>query len=219
MSWRVSDVAGSPGHIHALDVPDEPESTVWVARPDGAAVVLGSTQSVDTVDADRAEALSLEIVRRRSGGGAVLVVPDEMLWVDVIVPRSDPHWHDDVAVAFHWLGEVWADTLRAFDLEPTVHRGPHEASPLASLVCFAGVGPGEVFLDGRKVVGMSQRRTRGAARFQCALVLTWRPDPLIDVLHESMEPHLVTQVGEAGIGCGMAHDVALARFLEVLDRA
>jgi lipoate-protein ligase A len=37
------------------------------------------------------------------------------------------------------------------------------------LVCFAGLGPGEVSAGGRKLVGISQRRTRAAARFQCAV--------------------------------------------------
>ena len=43
-------------------------------------------------------------------------------------------------------------------------------------VCFAGIGGGEVIRDGRKVVGISQRRTRAGARFQCALYRHWRPE-------------------------------------------
>jgi hypothetical protein len=43
-------------------------------------------------------------------------------------------------------------------------------------VCFAGIGPGEV-LDGQaKLVGVSQRRTRRHARFQCALHRRWQPE-------------------------------------------
>jgi hypothetical protein len=40
-------------------------------------------------------------------------------------------------------------------------------------VCFAGLGPGEVTRNGAKVVGISQRRTRHAARFQCAVLHRW----------------------------------------------
>jgi lipoate-protein ligase A len=49
-------------------------------------------------------------------------------------------------------------------------------------VCFAGLAPREVSWQGRKVVGISQRRTRVGARFQCALLHGWDPDPLLDVL-------------------------------------
>ena len=42
-------------------------------------------------------------------------------------------------------------------------------------MCFAGIGPGEVTVDGRKVVGLAQRRTRAGALFQCAALLRWDP--------------------------------------------
>jgi hypothetical protein len=40
-------------------------------------------------------------------------------------------------------------------------------------VCFAGLGPGEVTVDGRKAVGIAQRRTRAGSLFQCAVPLRW----------------------------------------------
>jgi lipoate-protein ligase A len=49
-------------------------------------------------------------------------------------------------------------------------------------VCFAGLGPGEVTIAGVKVVGMSQRRTRAGALFQCAALLAWDPARLVEVL-------------------------------------
>jgi lipoate-protein ligase A len=52
----------------------------------------------------------------------------------------------------------------------------------SDLVCFAGIGPGELFVGDRKLVGMSQRRTRAGARFQCALPRRWSPEPLRSLL-------------------------------------
>ncbi len=54
--------------------------------------------------------------------------------------------------------------------------------PWSDRVCFAGVGPGEVLYDGTKLVGVSQRRTRSGARFQCVLLHRWRPERLIGLL-------------------------------------
>ncbi len=51
-------------------------------------------------------------------------------------------------------------------------------------MCFAGVGPGEVLLGRRKLVGISQRRTRGGARFQCMVHVRWTPDVLVSLLAE-----------------------------------
>ncbi len=54
--------------------------------------------------------------------------------------------------------------------------------PWSSLVCFAGVGPGEVLVGGRKAVGISQRRTKEWARFQCAAYRRWDPAALVGLL-------------------------------------
>ncbi len=48
--------------------------------------------------------------------------------------------------------------------------------------CFAGLGPGEVTIGGRKAVGISQRRTRAGARFQCVAYERWDPGPLAALL-------------------------------------
>jgi lipoate---protein ligase len=157
---------------------------VWVLEPTGAALVLGSTQSLDLVDRDAAAAAGVAVVRRRSGGGVVLVVPAEMAWVDVIVPAGDALWDDDVGRAAHWLGRAWQAALSDLGIAPTaVHQGPLACGPLGRLVCFATVGAGEVTLpDQRKLVGVSQRRTRAAARFQCAAYRRWDPGSLADLL-------------------------------------
>ncbi len=147
------------------------------------ALVLGSTQPLEDVDHSAAVRNGYHVVRRHSGGGAVLVEPDAVVWVDVVIPRSDPLWEDDVGRAFSWLGQAWAAALVEVGLlEAEVHRGGLVASRWSSKVCFAGLGPGEVTSGGRKVVGMAQRRTRHGALFQCAVPREWRPERLLDVL-------------------------------------
>ena len=113
----------------------------------------------------------------------MLVEPGALVWVDVVLPRSDPLWHDDVGRAFWWLGDVWAGALAAVGLAGAqVHRGGVCPSRWSAKVCFAGLAPGEVTAGPRKVVGMAQRRTRTGALFQCAVPLTWQPGRLLDVL-------------------------------------
>lgn len=142
------------------------------------AVVLGSTQGDEVVLAGY-----LEVARRRSGGGAVLVAPGEVVWADVVVPASDPLWDADVGRATWWLGEVWAAALASLGIAGAgVHRGGLVTTRWSPWVCFAGLGPGEVTVGGCKVVGLSQRRTRDGALFQCAVPLAWDPVALLDAL-------------------------------------
>lgn len=176
-------VQGGAAAFHARDLAEPVARAVSVFGVEQAAVVVGSTQPEADVDLRALEAAGVVLVRRRSGGGAVLLVPGESLWVDVVVPRGDPLWDDDVGRASHWLGRVWASALG--DLGVTgaeVHVGGLVSNRWSSLVCFAGLGPGEVRVDGRKLVGLSQRRSRAGARFQCLLSRSWDPVPLLGLL-------------------------------------
>lgn len=116
----------------------------------------------------------LDLVRRRSGGGAVLVVPAGQIWLDLFVPASDPLFDRDVVRASSWVGALWRDALGAASGEGgelAVHEGRLVATAWSASVCFSGIGPGEVTRDGRKVTGLAQRRDRtGAWFFTMALV-------------------------------------------------
>ena len=117
----------------------------------------------------------LAIVRRPSGGGAVLVALAQQVWLDVFVPRDDPLFRDDIHVGAHWIGELWQAALKdaAHPKEPVhVHRGAVVANSWSRSICFASLGPVEVTIGDRKVVGVSQRRIKrqGAWFFSMALV-------------------------------------------------
>ena len=155
---------------------------VWWLQPDDTAVVLGSRQSPDIVDTAECARLGIGIVKRRSGGGAVLVVPDQLVWVDTVaVPGGTPgDVPNDVRGSMIWAGAMWQRALLPFvgDRQLAVHGGSLVATPWSDLVCFAGLGPGEVSLDGRKLVGLSQRRTRNGVRIQGTL---YTAPPAIDL--------------------------------------
>ena len=195
MIWRVERHRGPARLFHERELPDPAVRAAWVHQVDRPALVLGSAQDAAVVDADAARAAGVEVVRRRSGGGAVLLVPGEVLWVDVVIPAGDPLWDADVGRAAWWLGAVWAEALGG---GAVVHRGSLVTTPWSRLVCFAGLGPGEVTDAGRKLVGISQRRTRQAARFQCALYARWDPAALAALLalDESRRATLVADLAD-----------------------
>lgn len=180
---------------------------MWVVEAARPCVVLGSTQAVSTVDAERASAVDVDVVRRRSGGGAVLVEPGDLVWVDVLVPADDALWHADVGRAFAWLGRAWAGALADVGVpEARPYDGPLRQTPWSRRVCFAGLGPGEVTVEGAKVVGICQRRTRAGALFQCAALLRWEPARLLDVLHLSDDDRQQGREELAGVARGLDVD-------------
>jgi lipoate---protein ligase len=214
MSWRVQRVRSSAGDFHARDVPDPAERAAWVCDATGPALVLGSAQREDDVDREACAAAGIEVVRRRSGGGAVLMVPGEVLWVDLVLPVGDVLWQDDVGLAFHWVGETWAAALGDLGVSAVVHRGPLVRATWSAEVCFAGLGPGEVTVGGRKVVGISQRRTRAAARFQCAALARWDAVGIVSRL--GLPPQAAGDVRDVATGIGLELESLLAALLRRL---
>ena len=169
-AWTVEHLHGSVSDLFESDEP--PPDTLRLARihrVDGPGLVLGSAQKADAVDQHRAAIEGVEVLRRRSGGGAVLLRPGRQVWVDFFVAARDPLWNDDVALAARWAGRLWASVVAELVAAPcSVHTGRLIADRWGRLVCFAGAGPGEVFAGGRKVVGVSQRRSRDRVRIQTA---------------------------------------------------
>ncbi len=192
IGFRSERVVASPARFHALDLIGSLRvPAVVVSEPTVAAVVLGSAQSLAVVDDERAAAAGVEVVRRRSGGGAVLVRPGEMTWFDVVVPAAAALVPVDVTASMRWLGGSLVDALERVGVPgAVVHAGPMHTTAWSRLVCFDGVAPGEVVLAGpddglpAKLVGISQRRTRDGARFQCIVHHRWAPAALLDLLRD-----------------------------------
>ncbi|MEM9710777.1 MAG: hypothetical protein AAGA17_01055 [Actinomycetota bacterium] len=217
--WR----RGSGEVLHARPMPDPPTREVSVLSVDDRAVVLGSAQPLEIVDPEAAARLGVETVRRRGGGGAVWLAPGEQLWIDVVVPKDDELWDDDVGRAFLWLGDVWAAALRELGVDAVVHRHGLVRSAHSSLICFAGLGPGEVHVGGAKLVGMSQRRVRGGARFQCVVYDHYAAGPLLDTLsldtttrRTALAELAATCVGLRDVDPSLTLDRLEASFLRLL---
>ncbi len=172
--WVVEHVHGDAGAFHAAE-PEARRSATFLTV-DTRTLVLGSAQRDSDVDRRVADSLSVEVVRRRSGGGAVLLLPGEFVWLDLVLPAGDPLWSPDVAQAMVWVGELWRAALRSLGVAGEVHHGPMLTTAWSRQVCFAGVGTGELLQGAGKLVGVSQRRTREYARFQSMCHLRWRPE-------------------------------------------
>jgi hypothetical protein len=136
------------------------------------------------------------------------------VWVDVLLGRDDPLWVDDVGRSAVWLGRAWAAALVAVGVEgPLVHEGPMRRTPWSGAFCFSGLAAGEVTAGegGPKLVGISQRRGRAGARFQCVAYSAWQAEPLASAVGVP-----VSEVATAGAGTGVAPTALVAALLAAL---
>lgn len=218
-AWSIQHTVGSAGAFHDRPPPVPLRPTVWIHHVDRPALVLGSTQRAPLLDNDSAERAGIEVCQRRSGGGLVYVDPENSLWIDVIVPRGHPLWSDDVGLAFDWVGQTWAEALTAAEIGgPTrVHRGRLMHPDWGRVICFAGLGPGEVVVGGRKVVGLSQRRTREAARFQGLAVTGLGAETIRQHLRPGvLPPDLDAEFDTLPVGTPLDLDTLAAAFVSAL---
>lgn len=205
--WRLETVRDGIGDRAAARPVGERSIVVFeVARP---TLVLGSSQRDDAVDWERVRVRGVDVVHRRSGGSAVLVEPGAAVWVDVTIPAGDPLWEPDVGRAFHWLGAAWVEVLAAGGVAARWYDGPMRRTPWSAWVCFAGLGPGEVTVEGRKVVGLSQRRTREGVLFQCSAAVRWEPERLLALLALDEADRARGAVELAGVASGLGPRIDL----------
>jgi lipoate---protein ligase len=229
--YRVVRAHTTASEFHQRSVPEPAPRELWWPEITAPALVLGSSQPEHHVDHEACERAGVAVVRRRSGGGAVLLVPGEVTWLDVIVPPGSAGWSDDVHGPMVWLGRHLAAVLDELLDGPavtgadppaddgrqavraravSVHDGPMETTRWSSTVCFDGVGAGEVLLGGRKLVGISQRRTRHAARLQCCWYSRYDPARLVEFLAPVARPTVTDLQPVATVPPAIAHAMPAA---------
>ncbi|MBS1838433.1 MAG: hypothetical protein JST64_12145 [Actinobacteria bacterium] len=215
--WRLEHRRGSAQDLHDLAA-TEPISgrVVVIQEATSPALVVGSAQRLGETERARAREAGIEVARRRSGGGAVLLVPGDHVWVDLVIGADDPLADADVGRAAWWVGEAFLRSigLGARPVGAEVHRGGVTDRAAGAIACFAALGPGEVALEGRKVLGISQRRTRSGARFQCLAYRDWEPRRLLSLLslppdRSAVVPSALLDRAGAGLapGWGVVEDL------------
>jgi lipoate---protein ligase len=158
---------------------------VW-SRATEPALVLGSGQHPPE---GWSPPKRLPVVRRGTGGGAVICDSDYLM-LDIALPAGDPRVLSDVTESYRWLADLLVDALARIGVPGLVPvgsaalRSRDEAAREAGRVaCFAGLGPYELLdAQGRKLVGLAQRRRRGGALFQAAAYLNGDRAALADLL-------------------------------------
>ncbi len=138
-----------------------------------AALSLGYGQSDDQVDREACRRLGVDVVRRPTGGRAVLHERD--LTYAVVLPVDDPRIPPTVSGTYQVVAEALRDALVALGARD-VTLAPRRAAGGADPACFAAAARTELLLGGRKVAGSAQRRGRRAVLQHGSILLD--PDPV-----------------------------------------
>lgn len=155
-------------------------------------VSLGYAQPLDgTVDRARCSALGIALVRRPTGGSAILhESPEREVTYSVVARGDDFTGADDVLETYRVVGRGLAVGLErlgiAAELVPLV-RGRRDGTA-APAFCFRRAGAYEISVGGRKLVGSAQRRQRGSFLQHGAVLLDADPARLRAVFPGEVDP-------------------------------
>ncbi len=142
------------------DAASEPVLRLYTWSP--ACLSLGHHQGFrEACDPDYCAARGFDVVRRPTGGKAVLH-DDEVTYS--VVGRMDrpPFSGLSLIETYGLIAEALADGLRRLGLEVALSQRAGSVSPAGGAPCFLVPSEKEITVDGRKVVGSAQRRGQRA---------------------------------------------------------
>ena len=212
--WRFLDTgAGNAAMNMALDeallLTHEAGTTLPTLRVyswSAPTLSLGYAQSTaKEVNRDACQRLGIAVVRRPTGGRAVL--HDHEVTYSVVMPTTVADGSSALTEQYRQIGLALATALRQAGL--TVHlERPHRQSPAQrSPACFAALSRYELSATGRKLVGSAQKRRQRALLQHGSIPLTLDRQRLFECLHvpPAQRAALVT---EAYTSMAAVHEVA-----------
>lgn len=146
---------------------DRGECTVRWYRWQSATVSLGYFQDKDAAAAIPAFA-GLDVVRRLTGGGAILHHHE---WTYSCSVPAEHSLSQTPSQIYEMVHERIIAGLARIGVDAAALRGTNNASAEAEFLCFGRGDSRDVVLQGHKVVGSAQRRRRGAVLQHGSLLL------------------------------------------------
>lgn len=122
---------------------------------------LGYNQRAEDFAAERCEAEGIDIVRRPTGGRAVLHA--EEVTYAVIIPKCAKEWYAESTLAiYNLISDLLVTGLNRLGLavsleQKTGGNTAYAARTTTAIPCFSASAQYEILLHGRKLVGSAQR--------------------------------------------------------------
>lgn len=218
MQWRFLNTGPDhPGMNMALDEAILSACEAGAAPPtlrvygwQPPALSLGYAQPVDKeVNTDACRRHGIEIVRRPTGGRAVL--HDDEVTYSVVMPIDLPDGARTLTEHYHLIGRALAAALAHLGLSVRLARPQRAAKErqAPSPACFAALSRYELSVEGKKLVGSAQKRGQQALLQHGSIPLSLNRHRLFECLRVPPEQHH-TLVEEAYTTMTAVHETAAA---------
>ena len=137
---------------------------------DPACLSLGHAQPFADVDMARLRERGWEVVRRATGGRAILHT-DEITY-SVIAPTDEPRVAGTVLESYNRLAQALLLAVQKLELPVEMKEGRTENGASPNPVCFEVPSTYEITVDGKKLIGSAQARKKEGVLQHGSLPLT-----------------------------------------------
>lgn len=135
-----------------------------------ACLSLGHAQPFADVDLTRLKAHGWEVVRRATGGRAILHT-DELTY-SVIAPLTEPRVEGSVLESYNRLAEALLLAVKNLGLPVEMKEGKADNGGIPNPVCFEVPSTYEITVNGKKLIGSAQARKKEGVLQHGSLPLT-----------------------------------------------
>ena len=123
-----------------------------------ACLSLGHAQPYNEVDQKYLDSNGWDLVRRPTGGRAILHV-DELTY-SVMAPLNEPRVQGGVLESYLSLSKALLEALKLLGLDPQANEKQVEKSQKQNPVCFEVPSNYEITVNGKKLIGSAQARRK-----------------------------------------------------------
>lgn len=137
-----------------------------------ACLSLGHAQPFADIDMRRLKQRGWEVVRRATGGRAILHT-DELTY-SVIAPNDEPRVEGSVLESYNRLAQALLFAVQSLEIpvEMKEHVGSTSSMAPSNPVCFEVPSSYEITVDGKKLIGSAQARKKEGVLQHGSLPLT-----------------------------------------------
>ncbi len=167
-------------------------------------LTLGRHQGLDAADVDFCRGEGIDVVRRPTGGRAVLHHLE--LTYAVVAPLGQGPLPQALQEAYRTLCSALVEGVRTFGIDAELTGGEVSISlpgPRTTVPCFEAPAGGEVVVAGRKLIGSSMRARRGHILQHGAILLDWDGRLQAGAMgladDSTLRPHVTTFAEQLGV--------------------
>lgn len=203
---------------------NESKPTLRLYAWDPACLSLGHAQPFSDVDVSRLKERGWEVVRRATGGRAILHT-DELTYA-VIAPNDEPSVAGTVLESYNRLAQALLLAVKKLELPVEMKEGKSDGNGTPNPVCFEVPSTYEITVDGKKLIGSAQARKKEGVLQHGSLPLTGDLARICqalvfenDSVREEASNRLLTRAVtvESALGRSVSWEMAAQAFIHAFE--